>query len=474
MPAAAAEEFGLDKSDPRAAARAALAAGRFGFIWSRTLISAAPVGVTCHAPLPHSAPALTAGEFSISDEIPDEAELERERAELAAHGRFAHAYNAAVLSDPRFPYKDLCRMRLPSDTADDFESWSRPATSAPVIIRSLADAARAGDEREVLRRLARGEAVDGVDDFEMTALAWAVARGGDRIALRLLAAGATPMNEDRRRGATSQPLFIAVALRRSRLFDQLLHRVPPDTVLPDEYLEAAAAAGNTSGLVRLLSRHGPASAPLPQRLLHRAVERDRLDTARRLLVEFKGTLGPEHLLETAIQSERLALVREALHAGADPAAPLPWSEGLALNSLAHTPESIDAPQIARELIAAGAQVNARGRGQESALEALLRGRRDNPAARQLLEVLLQAGADVRRTDATGVPIVFLALGMFRAEQTPRNPPDGWLEALVAAGADLNASWSGQTALNVVLRAPGEGSLLAGRLRGLGARLSAPR
>ena len=100
----------------------------------------------------------------------------------AAAMAFLAAYNRAVVSDPAFPYPDICAVEGQKPV---------PIYSGPV--HTFAQAARSGDVSKV-EAVARqgGEDVNARDPFGFVALNWAMVRGNEPVARALLAHGADP------------------------------------------------------------------------------------------------------------------------------------------------------------------------------------------------------------------------------------------------------------------------------------------
>lgn len=176
--------FATEKVDPVAAATEAIEAEDFRLIadGSREDLNDATYGVQCAVANgldPWTvrgmlAPLQTAG--------PSTGDLES----------FARRYNAAVVSDPTYPYGDVCRVAddnlTPTRTGAGFVGLGAPTTRY-----DAAEAARRGDAWR-LRQLRRRDAklLDRPDDFGMTPLAWAVAYREPVAIDFLLKAGADP------------------------------------------------------------------------------------------------------------------------------------------------------------------------------------------------------------------------------------------------------------------------------------------
>lgn len=218
----------LNRRKPEAEAKAAAAAGDFR-LGAVLAIGPTPegwdtAGVDCET---WSRDLI--GKWHVFDDyvLPEEAR------HTEAAERFIARYNRALVSDGRFPYRDIC---APEGRKPD------PAYAGPVT--TFAQAARSRDLAKV-RALARagGAEVDAVDPFGRTALAYALYNNDPAIAEALLDLGAKPAA-----AAEREPSMAAVALRRGQI--ALARRLlaagapqPPVTGLCEEgpmYIDLAA------------------------------------------------------------------------------------------------------------------------------------------------------------------------------------------------------------------------------------------
>lgn len=131
--------------------------------------------------------------------------------------RFAEAYNAALLSDPRYPDRDVC---VPIDTDRDDPEWpdfsklrSRPLHPGSSVNR----AARAARPDLVRSQIAAGRPFDSWDRWQRRPLHWAARRGDLATLAILLAAGA---RTDAREPAS--PLLLAADAGRGDAVEHLL------------------------------------------------------------------------------------------------------------------------------------------------------------------------------------------------------------------------------------------------------------
>ena len=247
----AASPMARARGDPALAARQAADDGNYGLIWGETLGSSGALDVTCLAPMwIRSGPwerSLVAAVVSYTDEIgPDYAKI---AAAEDADTAFGKAYNAVIIASPNFPYPDVCRPYHKGDQSNRTydRAWSSPATSRRPPVTSLAAAARVGSLKSVNAFLRAGAAVDTRDAFGLSPLSWALIRGHDAIALRLLKAGALPDHD---------ALRYAVAFGRQAVLRRLWTEDNLDTAGRGvgELAQAAVVMDHRDTLLALLAR----------------------------------------------------------------------------------------------------------------------------------------------------------------------------------------------------------------------------
>jgi hypothetical protein len=131
----------------------------------------------------------------------------------AAAMAFLAAYNKAVVSDPAFPYRDICAVE-----------GHKPEAVYSGPVHTFAQAARSGDVSKVEAVATQGgQDVNARDPFGFVALNWAMVRENEPVARALLALGADP---NLRSGGSGQqgaaPLARALDQRRFDLANLML------------------------------------------------------------------------------------------------------------------------------------------------------------------------------------------------------------------------------------------------------------
>lgn len=257
--------FGPD--GPAADARAAAKAGNFGLVWSSTLIGQRPMGIDCNGPL-QLVPEFVLAVRTYGDVIPDPC-IERAGAceyeqRLDAYGP---TYNRALVDQPEFPFPDVCgpaaalREERPGEfTPDRYATPIRHIDGPP---HDLHEAARRGTLVELKQELGR-HAVDGIDAFGLTPLAWATIRGRPQIAAALIEAGGKPLPPPEGRNQRTSPLWLAYRLGCSecaRTLQSAATRDEIDRAMPG-LLQAAVEGGHKELLADLQKL--TSSAPTPR------------------------------------------------------------------------------------------------------------------------------------------------------------------------------------------------------------------
>jgi ankyrin repeat protein len=448
-------------ADPVADAAEAARRGEFRLIVIGRFV-ALPPGVTCFTPY-RGAPDFLV-DYHQGD-APDERDARR--------FAYATAYNRALVDRPDYPDADLCR---PAVQGEHGTAWSpNDLTQAARALgrppQNLHEAARRGSAADV-GRLLRSTAVDAVDPFAMTALAWAVARNNRGAIETLLRAGANPWHSGENSNWRSA-LFWAAALGRTDLFERFA-RLPGRRFerWSPIYLSAALSGGDPAIVARILAEpHEPPRAwtlagPLPSAALLDAVLRDSPDLAGRLLRDALALEG------------RPDLVRLALSHGSDPNAQPPQlgqETPLGMVATGTYPSSLESVDL---LLRAGADPNMfsfRDRPTWLPIRILKLDDRDDEFDRRALAILdrlIAAGGDINLPNVDGRPPAWVLF--FPLHHSPRQMDASFvtpalLEKLVHRGLDLNAPWRGRRVLGSVERQAGRDSELALALRRLGAR-----
>lgn len=194
----------LNKRDPSAEAHAALARGD------------ARLGAFNHiGPMPQgwSLPGVDCtkwsrdqiGKWHVNQDVVAPGDSEHTSASVA----FIAAYNRAVVTDPVFPWPDVCS-----------ETLIKPLDHYPGVVRSWSEAARSGDPTRI-SEVAASNAINARDPLGLTALDWTMQRGDEPMALALLDAGANPNLND---GEVTQPLALALAQKKLVLAGRMIDR----------------------------------------------------------------------------------------------------------------------------------------------------------------------------------------------------------------------------------------------------------
>lgn len=145
------------------------------------------------------------GKWHVNQDVVSPGDSEHTSASVA----FVAAYNRAVVTDPAFPWPDVCAETL-VDPLDDY----------PGAVRTWTQAARSGDPAR-LADVQAGQAVNARDALGLTALDWAMRRGDETMALALLDAGADPAIVDPQE---TPPLALALSQKKLVLARRLMDR----------------------------------------------------------------------------------------------------------------------------------------------------------------------------------------------------------------------------------------------------------
>ena len=265
-------DLGRGSVDPAGDARDAAADGEWGLIRSYAMTGSTPFGVNCLAAggMDHGAPLVRA--YRVYSDVVGSCETFGAGGDCALERRmdaYAEAYNRALVTDPAYPYRDLCRpITAPIAPAPhgygplDASEWGFRALQ-PGPARTIHEAARRGDLAEVERFVGFGRgAIDRPDPYGMTALAWAVTYRQARTAQLLVERGASPDGGDCTRPEDpASP--VRLALRSGQdglarwLSAQLRDGGKVEGKWPAPWLEAAAQGDSLGFLARMLAEpHG--------------------------------------------------------------------------------------------------------------------------------------------------------------------------------------------------------------------------
>ena len=252
-------------------AKRAADAGDFRFVGYSALVPGivpAAYGVACRPDLSQDAQRSFVGPIFAASDVPASAANHRAEAETAAnYSRFGRAFNATLLADPRYPYRDICRAAATVHPPKPIVAGIRPqeygfrdlaSTDRPI---DLHGAARRGTADALRRLIKAGPAkVDVADPLGMTPLAWAVAYRRSKQVAILLEAGARPAGAScGDQIAPTAPIQIARAMGWRAMVEAMLPHVPAVQVAmlkdapvltPDNRLALNAA------LAAIMKRHG--------------------------------------------------------------------------------------------------------------------------------------------------------------------------------------------------------------------------
>jgi hypothetical protein len=233
--------------------------------------------------------------------------------------RFASAYNAALLTDPRYPDRDVC---VPVDPDTDEYEWPDFAKirHKPLDLdSSINRAARAARPDLVRAQIAAGRPFDGRDRWYRRPLHWA-ARRGDLATLDLLiAAGAKTDAKE-----PASPLLLAVDSGRTGAVERLL--AAGASPMRCGKMDVRLSWGSTNSGARLSCplRHsiergfaGPV-APLVEAILAHATYDERQDLIAGLYkaVELGRTDAVRPFIDGAGESRHLYLQRSVMRMAA--------------------------------------------------------------------------------------------------------------------------------------------------------------
>ncbi len=453
------ERLELDIADPTKDALSAAARGDFGLIvtaFGRGGGGRAP-GVVCHTP--YGYPAAVRGSMRWGDSLT--AENSRR---ISQYEAYAATYNRLIVDHPRFQYADLCAPQAIDAPAvgsvGGLHAIGAPARRLNRPPLTLHEAARRSDLEQV-RALLAEHPVDGLDGFNMTPMAWAVAHDRADVVELLLSAGASSMGPPTG-GHDVTPVLAAISQRRL----SLLRRLQPPQPYPERYVEAAIRT-NDAAIVRevLTAPH----QPLRPTMIFRGVTPSAEVASH--LIDSGGKPAIDAVLLEGAGKGRPDLVRLALAKGADPNLADYSGETPLLAALSGY--DFDPMPVVEALIAAGADVNQRvrpGAGYDTPFWLAYQRASYSEKRIDLLRRMIAAGGDAGVPIRLGTPSVWMVIFAPRLDLTEIAAPSlDLLRLLVGAGMDLNAMHAGKCVLDAVEALTSRGGELAHTLRSLGAR-----
>jgi hypothetical protein len=475
-------KFGPD--GPAADARAAAKAGNFGLVWSVGMLGRYPMGIDCNGPIQFAPEEFILAIRVHGDELPDPCRELAGACEYEARlDGYGPAYNRALVDKPGFPFPDVCGPAAPVQERRPWkvglDQYATPIREVEGPPHDLHEAARRGTVAQVKRQLRR-HAVDEIDAFSFTPLAWATIRKRPEIVAVLVKAGGKPFPDTEYGGNWRMPLWLAYRFGCSECARTLQSTATPDEIddaLPD-LLDAAIEGGHKELLADLLKFASP-DQQFEELFLKGGLSPEVRDT----LLTWGPPAAASDLLYAAGRRGDLASVRLALSKGAHTdgrASPL---GEIVLGERTQDEELLEA------FISAGEDVNkiAVAGGDSGSLLRLAvkhahrrfwRGEEQLVVERhqRIIRRLLRAGAKPS-TGGGAPPLAFIAvIGPNIDNDAPRGArieplPTEILQALIDSGMDINEPAGQRTALDWVLAADPT-SPVVGALRALGARSTA--
>jgi ankyrin repeat protein len=476
--------------NPVAEADSAAARGDFRLYWYSGMGDRGPVGLICFGPVPTQAFAHTSTEQGNEDLVKEGVPWSDMPGDTLGPiaGAVAAAYNQRLFEKPEFPFSDLCRPphrgEPPHSERPYSQLWKIPATDRRPPIQTLAQAARMGSLPDTERLLAAGKPANSWDGFGMSPLDWAIVRGHENVARRLIRAGADPgaqkMLNSRDDLWAKNPVFLAATFGRDALYAEI---ATPERVgrLPREKLIAGLAyMGNAPLLAKLFAADPtPPASSAHEILLPVLAHRD--NAVADVLLE-RAKWSPDEVLEEAVVSSNVEYASRALAAGARANMRMKGWDDTPLYHIASMPSAVSDPELMALLLRHGADPAYRNIGAETPLQVLIR---RGPTGggpplslepryagitfagrTELLQLLIKAGSDVNAPDPSGQPMVMQFLHTYNGAK-PSHYALEWLAPLAQAGMNLNLKYHGKTALQFA-RAGGDEKLVRELVR-LGAR-----
>ncbi|MFL6773775.1 MAG: hypothetical protein ACJ8ET_08085 [Sphingomicrobium sp.] len=254
--------------DPARDAREAADDGEWGLIRTYTMMGSTPFGVDCLAAdgMGHGAPLVRA--YRVYSDVAGSCETFGSGGDCGIERRmdaYAEIYNRALVANPGYPYRDLCRPAAARARSGpygygplDASEWGY-RTLEPGPARTIHEAARRGD-LAAIERFARydSDSAGQRDPYGMTPLAWSVAYRQPRAAQLLVQEGAFAAGTDcTRPDDPASPLRLALRTGQDGLAQWLSGRLPDggktEGKWPSALMEAAAQGNSLHFLARMLA-----------------------------------------------------------------------------------------------------------------------------------------------------------------------------------------------------------------------------
>lgn len=353
-------------------------------------------------------------------------------------------YNKTIVTHPQYPYKDICRLRKQDQGLAAFWGDSSSSQSVtekhpelkPARYLNIPHAARFGDVEAIQHLVKEGSRVELIDDFQLSALDWAVIRGFPET-LDILKAEDQNSQLD-----YCGALRYAVKQERDEMAEKLLSPCLKQTGVKAAHDRAAlintAANSGRIEILRTLVQGGvPLSGEVPkfsEPSQNWADEVGSEGPSKRLMFEDYEVL-PSHVcpLHLAARAGHKAIVDFLLSLPMN--ADVPCAErslGRTAIYWAIRSEQLDTLNI---LLNYGASIHLKDPDVPPVLHYAIRVRNKG-----ILETLVKHGADIHELDENGFPLLFEAdqysyppwKGDWRRQKL-----EGGLDLALAIGADPN-------------------------------------
>ena len=254
--------------DPAGDASEAAGDGEWGLIRTYTMMGSTPFGVDCLAAdgMGHGAPLVRA--YRVYSDVAGSCETFGSGGDCDIERRmdaYAETYNRTLVTNPAYPYRDLCRpAALPARAAPYGYGKLDPAewgfrTLAPGPARTIHEAARRGDLTGI-EQFVRSDAdsIDERDPYGMTPLAWSVAYRQTSAAQLLVRNGASSAgSECSLAGDPASPVRLALRTGQDALAQWLSSRLRDGGKTggkwPSAWIEAAVQGNSLRFLSRMLA-----------------------------------------------------------------------------------------------------------------------------------------------------------------------------------------------------------------------------
>lgn len=449
----------MSADDPEGQADAAAQSGQFKFILAHGVRNPEVLGIVCSIPIERNK-VFHLGKYYVSD-VPDP----RHDEIILKITQFALRYNNAVVNHPQFPHKDICRARMQGEPIlkANNENWStiydarflsnlRPDLDIdPAGIDSLTIAARLGLE-DRLRELIElsPEAIDGVDEFGLSPLAWSMARGNLSIAVLLLNEGAAVWPQHLASARISQlqwslndPVFLAVLRKDTEALSQfvaahdqreLAHTDSPFKLFLLDRALTFTAMHNDIRAAKILFRLGARVVPRYPR--HHAFDalwiasgRQHWEMVELLMAHFSDTES-QTALWTAAWYGSASDLAHLIEDGEDPFQQNQYGVSLLYPALGSARDAVEKITLLVEL---GLDVNSVRNGGRTALMDVS----GHEVGLQVMNILVESGADLEGEDDFGCTVLLIEL-QHCDKLLPRCDVSK-INALLDHGADVEGS-----------------------------------